>query len=427
LRLNIPVYIVIGLLTALTACGGSSSGVEQTPANNMSSENTGEESTSSPNAINIGLLLGFTGPVNPITTPMALAAETAMSEVSDSARFLNGTTVSSVRGDSTCVSTESADAAFDQLQLENVAGVVGASCSGTTAFVLENSAVPAGMVMISPAASSPALSTIEDNGLFFRTAPSDASQGILLSQIILDRGIQTASITYVNNAYGTTLEEAFKSEFEANGGAVTVSIAHEDGKEDYTTEANALSSAGGDVVVVIGYSDQGGGGIVEAATNLGLQNTYAFSDGMLGNPVTDTIASQGGSFGISPGLAAEDEGLKKFLQLADGFDASSPFAAESYDAAAIMLLAMQAANSSDPGTYKTNVVDVANSPGIKIFPGELAKALDLLAAGTEIDYVGATNLELIGPGESAGNYQELEIQDNKLVTIRVLGRQSNSN
>ena len=63
-------------------------------------------------------------------------------------------------------------------------------------------------------------------------------------------------------------------------------------------------------------------------------------------------------------------------------------------------------------------MDVANAPGEQIFPGELAKALDLIAAGTDIDYVGATAVELIGPGESAGNYREIEFKDGKYETVK---------
>jgi len=60
---------------------------------------------------------------------------------------------------------------------------------------------------------------------------------------------------------------------------------------------------------------------------------------------------------------------------------------------------------------------VANAPGTEIFPGELQKGLELLAAGEEINYVGASAVELIGPGESAGNYQEIEFADGVYATI----------
>ena len=82
------------------------------------------------------------------------------------------------------------------------------------------------------------------------------------------------------------------------------------------------------------------------------------------------------------------------------------------------MLAMQAANSVEPGDYKSKVMDVANAPGELIYPGELGKALDILAAGGEIDYVGATAVELIGPGESAGNYRQIEVSGGKISTVK---------
>ena len=62
-------------------------------------------------------------------------------------------------------------------------------------------------------------------------------------------------------------------------------------------------------------------------------------------------------------------------------------------------------------------MDLANAPGELILPGELGKALDLIAQGVDIDYVGATAVELIGGGESAGNYREIEIMDGKINTV----------
>ena len=101
---------------------------------------------------------------------------------------------------------------------------------------------------------------------------------------------------------------------------------------------------------------------------------------------------------------------------AAGFD-GSPFTPESYDAAALIMLAMQAAGSTEPGDYKDHVMDVANAPGEPIYPGELGKALEIIADGGEVDYVGATAVELIGPGEAAGNYREIVIEDGEIETV----------
>ena len=79
---------------------------------------------------------------------------------------------------------------------------------------------------------------------------------------------------------------------------------------------------------------------------------------------------------------------------------------------------MQASSSSDSTKFKKKINDVANAPGEKIFPGELAKALKILASGGDVDYVGATDVELIGPGESAGSFQEIVVKDQKITSVR---------
>ena len=83
----------------------------------------------------------------------------------------------------------------------------------------------------------------------------------------------------------------------------------------------------------------------------------------------------------------------------------------------MIALAMQAAGSTDPKVFKDSVLDVANAPGEKILPGELAKALQILKDGGDVDYVGATNVELIGPGEAAGTYREYEVKDGAYETV----------
>ena len=82
-------------------------------------------------------------------------------------------------------------------------------------------------------------------------------------------------------------------------------------------------------------------------------------------------------------------------------------------------MAIQAGGSADRSSIQANMLAVANAPGEQILPGELGKALQILADGGEIDYQGATNVELIGPGEAAGSYKELEVMDGAFKTIKV--------
>jgi branched-chain amino acid transport system substrate-binding protein len=235
---------------------------------------------------------------------------------------------------------------------------------------------------------------------------------------LMEEGIKSVAVTYTNNDYGKGLADAFQAAYEAAGGTVTINAAHEDGKADYSAEVGALASAGGDRLVVAGYVDQGGSGIVRAALDSGAFDTFHFPDGMIGAKLEENFGSEiDGSTGQHPGT--DSEGAAMYTALVDGaFDATSPFTPEAYDAAALIMLAMQAADSKDSGDYKAKIMDVANAPGEQIFPGELAKGLQILRDGGEIDYVGATAVELIGPGESAGNYRQIVVEGGKITTAK---------
>ena len=368
--------------------------------------------------VKLGVILGFTGPIESLTPHMAAGAELAMEEVTASGKFMGGSSVTAVRADSTCVDAAAATAAAERLiTAEGVKGIMGADCSGVTGAVLANVAVPNGMVMISPSATSPGLTSAEDNGLFFRTAPSDARQSAVMSQILMEGGVKSVAVTYTNNDYGKGMADAFKAEFEAAGGEVTIVAAHEDGKADYTAEVGALASAGGDVLVVAGYVDQGGAGIVRGALDTGAFDTFHFPDGMIGANLTANFGSDiDGSTGQVPGT--DSPGAATFAEMVgDKFDVTSPYTGESYDAAALLMLAMQAAGSAEPGDYVGKIEMVANAPGEKIYPGELAKGLEILAAGGDIDYVGATAVELINGGEAAGSYRQIKIEGGEQMTV----------
>ncbi len=371
--------------------------------------------------INVGVILGFTGPIESLTPDMGAAAELAMKEVNDSGKLLDGATLVSVRADSTCIDSAAATAAAERLiTSDHVAAIMGADCSGVTGAIASNVAVPNGVVMISPSATSPALSSIDDNGLFFRTAPSDARQGQVMADVLMDKGIKEVAVTYTNNDYGKGLADAFENAFKAAGGTITISAAHEDGKADYSAEVGALASAGGDILAVLGYADQGGKGIIQTALDTGAFDTFVLGDGMKSDALIEAIGPDlNGSIGTQPGSAGE--GAKTLAKMLEGVadTPDGPFTAESYDAAALIALAIQAGGSADRASIAANVLNVANAPGEKIYPGELDKALQILKDGGAVDYEGASGVELIGPGEAAGSYQEYEIIDGKFVVQRI--------
>ncbi|WP_374015271.1 ABC transporter substrate-binding protein [Phaeobacter sp. A36a-5a] len=369
--------------------------------------------------VKLGVLLGFTGPIESLAPAMGSGAELAMEEVTKSGKLLDAATVIPVRADTGCIDNGLATANGEKLIADGVNGIIGGDCSGVTGAILQNVAIPNGMVMISPSATSPGLSTMEDNDLFFRTSPSDAREGQVMAEVLKERGVNSIALTYTNNDYGKGLADAIKTSFEEVGGEVTIVTAHEDGKGDYSAEVAALASAGGDILVVAGYLDQGGLGIIQASLNSGAYDTFGLPGGMIGDTLPKNIGPDlDGSFGQIAGSDSEGAAIYAELAKAAGFDGTSAYSPESYDAAALFMLAMQAANSKDPADYGSKILEVANAPGEKINPGELGKALEILANGGDIDYEGATGVELIGPGESAGSYREIEVKDGANATVK---------
>lgn len=372
-----------------------------------------------PSEVRLGVALGFTGPAESLAASMAAGAELAMKEVADSGKLFGGASVTPVRADSTCVDASAAAAAAERLiASEKVDAIVGALCSGATISILQNVAMPNGVLLFSPSATSPALSTLEDNGYFFRASPSDARQGQVIAELLQEKGYKSIAMTYTNNDYGKGLADSIQSNFEAAGGKVNISTPHEDGKGDYGAEVGALSQAGGDILVVVGYLDQGGKGIIQSSLDAGAFDHFFLPDAMIGDSLTAAIgADLNGSIGTVPGTDSTGSATYQEMAKAAGFDAG-PYSDYSYDAAAMTLLAMQAAGTTDSKVVKDHVFDIANAPGTQIFPGELAKGLEILANGGDIDYVGATAVELIGAGESAGSYREILVKDQKNTTVR---------
>jgi len=367
-------------------------------------------STSHAKTVNVGIILGFTGPIESLTPDMAAGAELAFNEASNSGEFLNGSKINIIRADSTCIDSAAATSAAEGLVSQGVTAIMGADCSGVTGAILSNVAVPNGVPMISPSATSPGLTTAPDNGLFFRTAPSDARGGDVLADITADRGISSLAITYVNTDYGVGLADVYEAAAQARGIEVTAKTAHEGDKADYSAEVGVLSAAGGDALAVIGYLDQGGNQIIQGSLDSGAFDTFVLSDGMIGDSLTDTFgADLDGSFGSMPGSLGA--GAQKFKAYAEANGVNpSVYVGESYDAAALIVLAMSLGKSDDSATVAANIMKVANGPGTKIYAGELAKALKLTQAGFAVDYDGATDVNFTDVGEAFGAFIEKGIE-----------------
>jgi branched-chain amino acid transport system substrate-binding protein len=369
--------------------------------------------------VRFGVLLGFTGPLESITPHMADGAELAFREINESGKFFNGTTITPVRADSGCVDSSLAQASAERLiSSDNVVAIMGADCSGVTRAVLENVAMAMGVPMISPSATSPGFTTFDSGGIFYRTAPSDARQGEILANIVIERGIDTVAVTHTNNDYGAGLANAFNEAFQAAGGTVTTTIPHEEARGDYSAEVGSLASAGGDALMVLGYVD-GGTNIIRTAWELGAFEQFLIGDGVFTEDMPN-IVGDAASVVIGTVPSATGEAAENWQRVGSeaGINYGSSFVAESYDAAALLALAAKAGGEISAEAIAANVMNVANEPGEEIHAGDLARGLEILAEGGEINYIGATGVTLIEPGEAAGSYREYTFEDGEITTVQ---------
>jgi branched-chain amino acid transport system substrate-binding protein len=325
-----------------------------------------------------------------------------------------------VVGDTTCAdATKAADAADRAVNVEKVVAIVGAMCSGATISAANNAAIPGGVVMVSPASTSPAVTTLDDKDLVFRTTPSDAFQGLVLANVVKSKDIDQVAVTYVNNDYGKGFAEAFQKAFEKTGGKVLASEAHEDGKADYRAEVGSLASTGAQALVVLAYIDGSGGTIVKQAIEGGDFSQFIGGDGMVGDRIGEIAGEQAdGMIATRPG-APELPGTEIFDQAAKeaGFDPKATFASQSYDAAFLLALAMEKTEGKAEGLNEA-LREIATQPGETILPGEWEKAAALIKEGKDINYEGASGShEFDENGDVPGVFDEMVVKGGKFERV----------
>ncbi len=376
--------------------------------------------------VKVGFLGGFTGGIESLTPPIFDGAKLAVAEVNEQGGLLDGEKMVMPSGDTTCSDAAAASNAADRLvNSEKVTAIVGALCTGATIAAANNAAIPGGVVMVSPASTAPAVTDLADNDLVFRTVPSDAFQGEQLAKLLLSKGIDDVAVTYVNNDYGQGLDGAFTKTFEAEGGTVAANLAHEDNRADYRSEIGQLAASGAPTLVVLAYADTSGQTILRQAYESGAFTQFAGGDGMVGNSLVDAVGADvlEGMIATRPG-SPQSPGTETFAKLAEkaGIDPTAVFAAQSYDAAFLLAMAIEKNGSADREGLSKALREVASAPGEKILPGEWAKAKKLIDAGQDVDYEGASgDAEFDKNGDVPGVVVEMAVENGKFVTKGPVG------
>ena len=340
----------------------------------------------------VGTVLPVSGDLSTLGPGMQKSIDLAFDLVNE-AGGVNGGEISALHRDSGTSAQVGTDAASGLVNVDGVKLLLGAVSSGVTIAIAESVTIPGGVLHISPASSSNAITSLADNDMVFRTRVNDAVKSQVLAELAVAAGYERVSTTYVNNAYGASLNESFIEAFQALGGTVTGAVAHELGQASYLSEIRDATDGSPDVLLTIAYPDSGQILLREAAEGEYFDD-FMFVDVTRSQTMFDAIGGTHfeGDFGVSPG-APDSPAVQSFRNLyserTDG-DESASLITEAFDAAAVLALAIEKADSDDPVAVRDALRDVANPPGVSVGPGEIARALELVRDGQDINYTGAS-------------------------------------
>lgn len=338
--------------------------------------------------LKIGTVLPQTGSLAFLGPPEEAGTVLGVDEVNKAAK---GITVELTRGDSGDTDNKAFETTVPKLQSAGVSAMIGAAASGVTKLFLDSN-VAAGIITFSPANTSPDFTTWDDNGLYWRTAPSDLLQGEVLGNLLAEDGHENIGIIYQNDAYGTGLYGVVKEVFEASGGKVVAQQSFDANlKAGFDDYVSTIAAAKPDAVVFITFDQFAS--IAPLAVNAGLDaKSFYLVDGNLKQWGDKVSVSLEGAKGTTPGPVLEDdfkERLNAAWATAGGKELEDfSYAAESYDAVILLALASLAANSTEGTEIAGKLQEVSGGSGDGKKCTSFAECADIILSGGVADYEG---------------------------------------
>jgi ABC-type branched-subunit amino acid transport system substrate-binding protein len=348
--------------------------------------------------VKIGALVPLTGPLAEFGKGFRLAGDLAAEQLAEA-----GFPIEIKYADTETAAIPGVEAARTLADVEKVVAIIGAAASGVSIPVAESVSIPKQIPQISNASTSPLISYLPaDQGkdFLFRTAPSDALQGVVLGQIASDEGYKSAAVFYVNNPYGQGLLDEFTKSFEAEGGKVVGSVPHDEKPAPtYVTELRQLMQSKPDVMLALGYPGQATVYLKEFFEAGYAENTdLLFCDGTKSVEMPKALGAENlaGFVGTAAGSVsgASLTVFQEDYKAKHGDLPPLPYMDTLYDGIVIAALAAAAAQYADMDVTGVTVRDmlrkVANPPGEVVIAGVdgLKTALDLLKDGKDINYEG---------------------------------------
>ncbi len=377
--------------------------------------------------ITVGLVMELTGPAGEYGQAGAKSVEMAFRDFND-AGGVNGCKVVADTRDSQSQGNVAVDQATQLVNIKKVPVIIGGIISSVSIPILTSVTAPAGVVQVSPASSSPTLTELgrtgKTNGVFFRTITSDALQGTAAAKYAIDQGLKKIAIINVNNDFGVNMVREFETAYKKLGGTITSTTPYNEKQSSYASEASA-AMAGDPEALYLVSTPVDGATIARAWVSGGGPAKFLLNDGMNSKDFIESVGAQylenayGTSSGTSP-TASTEYFNSNYEAFSGGISPSAPAADRSYDAGAIVALAIAKAGKSDAAAIKAAMPEVVAEGGTPIHAGkgEFAKALQLIKDGKPVKYEG-----VIGPvsfdqyGDITGPFRLWKITNGEVTTV----------
>jgi ABC-type branched-subunit amino acid transport system substrate-binding protein len=376
------------LALVLSACGSDDGGEETTETPEAAGEATEDAGSSATNAsdgtLTVGTLLPETGSLAYLGPPEFAGVTLAVQDINEAGGVL-GNDVVQIDTDSGDTTSNIAQQSVDSLLSQNADVIIGAASSSVSLSVLDK-IIGAKVAMVSPANTSTAFTDYDDDGFYWRTAPSDILQGRILGDAVLADGYQNVAILALQDAYGETLVEQATISLENGGATVVFSEFYDPKATDFSAIIDEASSTNPDAVILIGFDETKTIIPQTVSRNFGPQDVpYFFVDGNIADYSDDfDPGTLTGTKATLPGADSSDE-FKQRLQDSYGELDSFAYAGESYDAVTLVALAAEAAGD-DSGEAIASQLQAVSADGTTCT--SFAECKELLDAGEDIDYDG---------------------------------------
>lgn len=372
-------------------------------------------------SLKLGTALPVTGNLAFLGPPEIAGGEYAVSEIN--AADL-GIQIELVQGDSGDTDNKAYETEIPRLLGEDVKAILGAASSGVSLQFIDQ-VTGAGVIQFSPANTSAAFSTYDDNGLYFRTAPSDVLQGEVLGNLIAESGAETLGMIVLNDSYGTGLAGFTKKAFEAAGGEVVAETTYNTGDTTFDAQISEVRAADPDAIALITFEEVST--IIPGLSGYPADHLY-FVDGNLANfGTTFPAGTLTGAKGTLPGLSVDT--IKDFTGALNDFWVGGgnsklenfSYAAESYDSVILLALASMEAGSTDSDKIAAKLQEVSGGSGKGKKCTTFADCAAIINDGGTVDYDGISGpitLDDVGdPTEATiGIYQYGE--DNNYTAVK---------